>query len=126
MIAMWMLADMIGMECKWLLLIPIEHSAYVGLIADAYTREQGTYGSDLSTCEAVTTILFYLCVFQYFSYQTVFIQYALFTVLLVKIILRFSEYLSIYSLYFKHKFVLAFLSLIPGVGILCALRARRG
>ena len=51
MITMWIMANQIGMECKWLLFLPFEHSAYRGLVADAYMREQGEKSPDLCTYE---------------------------------------------------------------------------
>ena len=69
MITMWIMANQIGMECKWLLFLPFEHSAYRGLVADAYMREQGEKSPDLCTYEAVTTILVYAVALYLFKYR---------------------------------------------------------
>lgn len=125
MITMWIMASQIGMECKWLLLLPFEHSAYRGLVADAYMREQGLCSPDLSTYEAITTILAYAVAIYLYSYKTEAWLYVLAAMVIVKAVIHYAEYVCIYGLYFEHKCLLAAVSLIPGVSLLCALKVRR-
>lgn len=125
MITMWIMASQIGMECRWLLFLPFEHSAYRGLVADAYMREQGERSPDLCTYEAITTIFAYMSALYVCMYRTNAWLYLLVAVVIVKAVLHYAEYVCIYGLYFEHKCLLATVSLIPGVSLLCALKVRR-
>ena len=49
--------------------------------------------------------------------------YPMLALSIVKAVIRYAEYVCIYGLYFKHKCLLAAVSLIPGVSLLCALKA---
>lgn len=111
----WLLAKYMGMECKWLLFLPVYRYAYIGLVANVYSIENRVMGVDYSVYEVVTSTMFYVFLGAYFLYHNHLILYGLGAVTVFWIFLRFVELYSILCGFRKKAFLWSVISLVPGV-----------
>lgn len=123
--AMWIFARLMGIECKWLLLLPLYHSTYVGLIANAYSREQKLDNMDYSTHEAVFTFICYVLTYLHVRLNNQYTLVVLAMFVAIKVLLRFIENTCVYKMYYKHYILCALLGTVPGISLLFALQAQK-
>lgn len=103
------------MEFKWLLLLPVYRYAYIGMIANAYAKEQNMEGVNYSVYEVVISTAFYMFVGAYLRYRNDYILYIAIGTVVLWILLRYLEHFAVFRLFTKHPLCWASVSWIPGV-----------
>lgn len=116
---------MLGMELRWLLLLPIYRTAYIGLIANAYSREQRHTNIDYSVYGvSIKCSIYALSLISYWKHSEA-LWYITYSLILVWAIYSLSLSYTILKLYTKHTLLWALISWLPGVTLYLAVCAER-
>ena len=113
------------MEFKWLLFLPVYRYAYIGMIANAYAKEQDMQGVNYSLYEVILSSFFSLSVCLYVWYQTDIMLVTTCSILLLWCVVRIAESFTIFRLFNKHPVLFGCLCLVPGVLLYKASEALR-
>lgn len=112
-----------GMELKWLLFLPVYRYAYIGMLANAYAKEQELGGVDYSVYEVVLSTATLVSGFVSCLYPSTLASVAFSLSGVIWAFLRFLEHFTIFSLMSKHPIWAALFSWIPGVLLWQSIRA---
>lgn len=113
------------MELKWLLLLPVYRYAYIGMIANAYAKEQRVDGVNYSVYEVVLSTVFICCVILAYVKTTTYTILALCAVTVLWSVVRMVENFTIFKMFNKHPLWFSMIGCIPGVVLYKAREALR-
>lgn len=120
-----MFAQLMGMELKWLLLLPVYRYCYIGMIANAYSKEQKLGGVDYSVGEVVVSTVCIILVIAYYYYPGTIMKLFVIAIGSMWILMRVLENYTVLKMFTKRPFLLAIVSWIPGVMLWQAITAWR-
>lgn len=103
------------MEFRWLLLLPVYRYAYIGMIANAYAKEQGTGGINYSVYEVVFSTIFTGCLSVVLWRTTTNTILMLCAISAMWGVLRTVENFIIFRMFNKHPALSALFGYLPGV-----------
>lgn len=113
------------MEFKWLLFLPVYRFAYIGMIANAYAKEQNMQGVNYSLYEVILSSIFSLSACLLVRHQTDIILVTTCGAALMWGVVRVAESFTILRLFNKHPIIFACLCLVPGILLYKASEALR-
>lgn len=113
------------MELKWLLLLPVYRYAYIGMIANAYAKEQHVEGVNYSVYEVVLSTVFIGCAVLTYTKTTTITVLALCAISVLWAVVRMVENFTIFKMFNKHPFWFSLIGCLPGVMLYKAKEALR-
>lgn len=106
-----------------MLCMPVYRYAYIGMIANAYAKEQKMSNVNYSVYEVVLSSIFTVSLGLYLWQKSDITLVLMGGVALVWCVVRISESYTVFRMFNKHPVVFAILSLFPGVVLLKAREA---